>query len=383
MRHVCLLGATGSIGTQTLDVIISNPDSFILDAISIGHQVDKLDDIFSKFPSVHYCCIQEEKDMLIYQNKYPNIKFFHGNSGLISLILESKSEMVVNALVGFVGLVPTIRALEDNRIVCLANKEALVVGGELVNDLLNRGYGKLYPIDSEHVAIHKCLKVDNKNVKKLIITASGGAFRKLSRKQLKNVTKEDALNHPTWSMGQKITIDSASMANKCFEVIEAHYLFNYPFSKIDTILHYESYVHSLVEYKDNTFRMQVGKPDMREPIKYALFETNITFETLTMDDYHNYKDLTFLPFDKKRYPIIKHAKTVIKNKGTYGAVLNSANEEAVYAFLKGEINFLDIEKIIDFFMKKHENNLHPSLEDLVEIDRITRDEVKRYIKGDY
>ena len=269
MMKVCLLGASGSIGKQTIDVMMKNPSDFDLVAFSIGRKVQQIKRVLAKFPNVTHICLQDEEAANRYQKKYPNIVFYHGDEGLIRLIRKSLPDMVVNALVGFVGLKPTLAALEDNLIVCLANKEALVVGGELVNKLLDEGHGKLYPIDSEHVALAKCLSVDNEDVDKLVITASGGAFRNLTREELVNVKANDALKHPTWKMGEKITIDCATMVNKTFEVIEAHYLFRYPREKIDILLHDESMIHSLVKYNNGLYRLDHGKPDMRIPIKWA------------------------------------------------------------------------------------------------------------------
>ena len=222
---VCLLGASGSIGGQTIDVMLKNKEDFDLVGFSVGLRTAFVDKILKKYPDCKFVCVRRKEDKQELSKKYPNITFFDGDDGLISLIKESNADMVVNALVGFVGLAPTIKTLELNKICCLANKESLVVGGEIINNLLKKGKGSLYPIDSEHVALAKCLAVDNKKVDKIVITASGGAFRKLTRRQLTYVTPEDALRHPTWKMGKKITIDSATMVNKCFEVIEAHYLF--------------------------------------------------------------------------------------------------------------------------------------------------------------
>ena len=255
------------------------------------------------------------------------------------------------------------------------------MGGELVNDLLSKGYGKLYPIDSEHSALKKCLMVDDKNVSKLVLTASGGAFRNLSREQLKDVTPEDALRHPTWRMGNKITIDCATMVNKAFEVIEAHYLFNYPSDKITIKLHDESYVHSYVLYNDGTMRLDVGKPDMRNPIRLALYEFLTNFKTVTVNDLSQIKNCHFHDFDINRYPMVRYAKTVIDNKGTYGAVFNAANEVAVHAFLNHQIPFLAIEEIINKLMKVHKNVKHPTFDEIVEIDAKTRQNAAKLIRN--
>ena len=380
MMKVCLLGASGSIGKQTIDVMIKNPSDFDLVAFSVGRKVEQIRKILAKFPHVTHICLQDEEAAKRYQKKYPNITFYHGDEGLNELINNSQPNMVVNALVGFVGLKPTLTALENNLIVCLANKEALVVGGELVNKLLDEGHGKLYPIDSEHVALAKCLSVDSEDVDKLIVTASGGAFRNLTREQLVNVKASDALKHPTWRMGEKITIDCATMVNKTFEVIEAHYLFRYPREKIDILLHDESLIHSLVKYNNGLYRLDHGKPDMRIPIKWALYQGLTDFKTLLVEDYRVYSQYHFHQFNINRYPVVKWADVVMKEKGTYGAVLNAANEVAVRAFLKDEIPFLMIEQVIDHFMETHKNIPHPSYETIELIDNIIRKQTKEYIE---
>ena len=380
MMKVCLLGASGSIGGQTIDVMLKNKEDFDLVGFSVGLRTAFVDKILKKYPNCKYVCVRRKEDKQELSKKYPNVTFFDGDDGLISLIKESSADMVVNALVGFVGLAPTIKTLELNKICCLANKESLVVGGEIINNLLKKGKGSLYPIDSEHVALAKCLAIDNKKVDKIVITASGGAFRKLTRRQLTYVTPENALKHPTWKMGKKITIDSATMVNKCFEVIEAHYLFGYSFKNIGIMLNYNSYVHSLVLYKNGEYRLDCGKPDMRVPIKYALYQGLTPYNTVVTKDLSSIKNTEFGEFDIKRYPAIKFAKTVIRNKGTYGAVLNAANEVAVNAFLNHQIRFTMIEKIINMMMKMHQSIAHPTYEDIVKVDRNTRETVNYLIK---
>ena len=384
MMTICLLGASGSIGSQTIDVMLKNPNDFRLLAFSVGKRTRKIASIVRKFPSVKAICLQEKNKLAYYRKAYPNIAFFAGDEGLISLIKASEAQMVVNALVGFVGLKPTIASLENDKIVALSNKESLVVGGELINKLLKKKHGTLVPIDSEHVAIMKCLMVDKKNIDKVIITASGGAFRNLKRDELKNVTPEQALKHPNWNMGKKITIDSATMVNKAFEIIEAHYLFGLKADKIETILNLNSYVHSLVRYNDGTYRMEVGKPDMRKPIKFALYQGLIDYQTVVSDDLDSIPNTTFTEFDKNRYPIIDLAKTVIEEKGTLGAVFNAANEEAVYAFLDHKIPFLSIEGLINRCIKDNVNIANPSYETLKKVDLSTRKKVRELImKGEY
>ena len=384
MISVCLLGASGSIGQQTIDVMLKNPQDFDLVSFSIGKRTRYVRGIIKRFPNVKYICLQNKSSMKYYQNLYPNIAFCNGDEGLNEIIKNSKAEMVVNALVGFVGLKPSITTLENNKILCLANKESLVVGGEIINNLLAKGKGKLYPIDSEHVAIAKCLAVDNQNVDKIIITASGGPFRNLKRDQLTNITPEQALAHPNWKMGKKITIDSATMVNKSFEVIEAHYLFGYDFEDIEIKINYNSYVHSIVRYNDGTYRADVGKPDMRVPIKYALYQGLTDYQTVVTDNLDDIKNTTFGEFDIKRFPIVNVAKKVIEEKGSLGAIFNASNEEAVRAFLNHEISFLGIEKIINTCLEKQDNIKNPNYEQLKRVDTLTRKMVKDLIKkGDY
>ena len=380
MERLVLLGASGSIGTQTLSILKKAPNDFELVGFSVGKRTRNIGYLLRKYPSITGICIASGSKAKEYQRRYPDIKFFSGDQGLLDLIDYCNPTMVENALVGFVGLVPTIHALKKNLKVALANKEALVVGGELVNDLLAKGHGSLYPIDSEHSALWKCLKVDDQNVDKMIITASGGAFRKLTRDELTNGTAKDALAHPTWKMGAKITIDCATMVNKSFEIIEAHYLFNYPSEKIMVLLHEESHIHSMLRYNDSTYRAEISKPDMRNPIRFALYLGETPFKTYTSDDYRKFGNYHFHDFDIKRYPIVRYAKKVIDEKGTYGAVFNASNEEAVYEFLKGSIPFLAIEEIISKLMDTHVNKVHPTLKELIKVDRETRDAVHKMIK---
>ena len=384
MISVCLLGASGSIGQQTIDVMLKNPLDFDLVSFSIGQRTRYVRGIINRFPNIKNICLQSKSKVNYYKKQYPQITFYYGDEGLNELIKNSGADMVVNALVGFVGLKPSITALENNKILCLANKESLVVGGEIINGLLAQGKGKLYPIDSEHVAIAKCLAVDNQDVDKIVLTASGGPFRNLSRDQLIDITPEQALAHPNWKMGKKITIDSATMVNKAFEVIEAHYLFGYDFKDIEIKINFNSYVHSIVRYNDGTYRADVGKPDMRKPIKYALYQGLTSYETVVTDNLDEIKNTSFGQFDIKRFPIINVAKKVIEEKGSLGAIFNASNEEAVRAFLNHEIPFLGIEKIINSCLAKQKNIKNPDYEQLRQVDVFTRQMVKEMImKGEY
>ena len=368
---ICLLGASGSIGKQTLDVMNKHRDDFTLSSFSVGNRTRCISNIIKKFPEVTHIYMIDKSKAKAYQKKYPHIVFLSGDR-LNELITKSDNEMVVNALVGFAGLTPSICALENNKILALANKESLVVGGEIINKLLKEGKGELYPIDSEHSALWKCLKVDDSNVNKLMLTASGGAFRKLSLKELENVTAEDALKHPTWKMGNKITIDCATMMNKAFELIEAYYLFGYKSDKLGITLHDESYLHSYVSYNDGLLRGEISKPDMRNPIKFALYKGNIPFKTQVFSSLDDLKGLHFHDFDIKRYPLVSLANLVIDNGGTYGAIINASNEVAVNAFLNGQIKFLEINEIINKAVEEMPYIKHPTLSQIIDVDKQTR-----------
>lgn len=373
MKSVLLLGASGNIGSQTLDILEKDPASFSLIAISVGNHIEKIPDILKRFKDISFLCVKNEEDVSKLKEEYPQLKIYSGNDGLLEIIKDSKAEMVVNALVGFSGLMPSITSLEENRILCLANKESLVVGGEKINHLLSLKKGKLYPIDSEHVALAKCLsKVNREDVDKLVITASGGSLRKLSRSELHDITPEDALRHPTWNMGKKITIDSATMFNKGFEVIEAHYLFEWPIKDIEVLMHDESYVHSALLMKDGTYYADVCKPDMHGPIEYALYEGKNKFEVYHEKRLTDFGRYTFYKFNPERYPAVGIALNALKEGGIKPAVLNAADEEAVYLFLEGKIPFLSIEKIVTRSLEHFPNISKPTIRDILSTDFYTR-----------
>ena len=382
MKKICLLGSTGSIGTQTIEIINENTKEFSLVGVSCGQNINELRKILLTHPSITSACVKNESDYLLIKEEFKNVNFFYGDDGLLELITDAKPDMVVNALVGFVGFLPSVHTLENNIDLALANKESLVVGGDIINDLLKKTTAKLYPIDSEHVALAKCLKnKKKKEIKRLVITASGGSFRDLSREQLVNVTKEDALKHPSWSMGAKITIDSATMMNKGFEVIEAKHLFNIPIKQIDVLLHDESVIHSLVEFVDNSYLADLGPADMKVPIAYALYEgkrNEVKTKTL---DLELLGSLHFRKLDLKRYPCLEYALEAIKTGGTMPCALNACNEEVVYAFLEGKISFLEIEEIIRCMLDTHRVIDNPTIQDIVYVDKLTRnltiEEIKR------
>ncbi len=348
MIELCLLGATGSIGGQVLDLIREKRDYYRLAAFSFGHNINKALDIIEEFEPDLVCAV-EELDAKRIKEVFPKVEVTFGNKGLQQVATYNcLCPKVINALVGSVGLTPTLSAIEVGRDVFLANKETLVIGGEIVMAKAKEMGVKIVPIDSEHSAIFQLLNGNNiEDVRRIIITASGGAFRDKTREELENVTKEDALNHPNWSMGAKITIDSATMMNKGFELIEAHYLFDLPMDKISYIMHRESIVHSFVEFLDGSMFAQMATSDMRLPIKYALEYPNHSYtEMVERLDLLKVGSLHFEELSLTRFPMLGYAIDAIKRGNIYPTILNAANEVAVGLFLEERISFLDIEKIV-------------------------------------
>ena len=347
MKDIILLGATGSIGTQTLDIIRMNKEKYNLIALSVGRDLELSGSIIEEFRP-KFVATRSEEDKEVLSVKYPDVEFVYGDSGLVSVATydkENKNVTLVVALVGTIGLVPTVEAIKLGRNIALANKETLVTAGEIVMSLAKKHNVTIFPIDSEHSAIYQALVGENKeDIKKLIITASGGSFRHLTREQLADVTKEDALKHPNWSMGAKITIDSSTMMNKGFEVIEAHYLFDVAYENIKTILHPESIIHSMVEFKDSSVKAQLANSDMRMPILYALSYP----ERLNYNSELNFigRKLTFDNLSLDRYPCLKMAYDAAIKGNIYPTVLTASNDCAVELFLNDKISYLEIEEIV-------------------------------------
>ena len=376
MKKIAILGASGSIGTNTLDVIRKNKDKFDLVAFSVYSKIEIIEKILLEFNNVNTVGVKslnEIKDLII---KYPDVTFYEGEEGL-NKVASSSCDVLVNALVGFVGLIPTITAIKNKKEIALANKETLVVAGELVNKLAKENNVKIIPIDSEHSAIFQCLEKENE-INKVIITASGGPFFKKTLDELKDVTKDEALNHPTWRMGQKITIDSATMFNKAFEIIEAHYLFDVDASKIDVLIHPQSIVHSMVEFKDGSIKAHLAVSDMKIPIAYALTypnRLNNVAKNLHLEDIYK---LEFYKVDLERFYPIKLAYNALKEKGLYPCVLNAANEEAVSLFLNDKIKFYEIIKIVDETLKAFDNTKKDiTIEKILAADKWAREYVRR------
>ncbi len=366
-RKVIILGASGSIGSQTIDIVLQHSDMFEIIGLSVGNNIKILEQFLSEH-YLKYACVKNYNDYLSLSSQFTQTEFFYGDKGLEELVCVEQNTIVCNGLQGIVGLLPTIRAIENHCDVAIANKETLVAGGDIVNELVDKYNVNLIPVDSEHSAIFQTINgYDKKDIKKLIITASGGAFRHLNREQLQNVNLQQALNHPQWKMGAKITVDSATMMNKGFEVIEAHQLFRLPYQQIDVLLHPQSIVHSMTEFVDHSILAQLGVVDMRIPIQYALtypHRLKNTCESLSLAEVGS---LTFQQMDYERFPLLDLAYCVGYKGGNLPAILNGANETAVNLFLNNKISFLDIERIIFATVEAGKQYFiaQPSLEDIL------------------
>ena len=372
MKKIILLGANGSIGTQTLDVI--KDKEFKVVGMSVGHDLELAKKNIAEF-NPEIVCTRTFNDMLELQKEF-NMKIVYGDEGLIEVATYMPNEeiLLVVALVGSIGLVPTVKAIEIGRNIALANKETLVMAGDIVMDLAKKHHVTIFPIDSEHSAIYQSLVGENKeDIKRLIITASGGSFRNLSREELLNVTLSDALKHPNWQMGAKITIDSSTIMNKGFEVIEAHHLFDIPYEKIDTILHPESIIHSMVEFKDSSIKAQMGVSDMRIPILYALtYPNRVVYDNnLSLIN----RNLTFKELSFERFPCLKMAYEAGMKGNIYPTVLNASNEAAVQLFQQGKISYLAIEKIIAEALANTKEVEELSLDIILKVNKEVQEEI--------
>lgn len=373
MKTISLMGATGSIGTQTLAIIREHPEEFKLVAFSAGQNIDLVRKIIIEFQP-ELVSVQSKDICNTLRTEFPHTKLTYGEQGLIEIAVYPNADILVNAVLGSVGLDPTLQAIECGKAIAIANKETLVTAGHLVMEAAKRNHVSLLPVDSEHSAIFQALQGEReKNIERLILTASGGSFRDRSRKELENVTVEEALNHPNWSMGAKITVDSATMMNKGLEVIEAHWLFNMPYDKIAVLLHNESIIHSMVEFHDTSIIAQLGTPDMRVPIQFALtYPDRIPLPSGNRLNLAAIGKLHFKEMDLERFRCLEFAYTAGKIGGTMPTVLNAANEAAVAAFLEGKIRFLQIEDLIEKALSFHQRVEHPDLKLIQEVDRETR-----------
>ncbi|MGA9231935.1 MULTISPECIES: 1-deoxy-D-xylulose-5-phosphate reductoisomerase [unclassified Exiguobacterium] len=374
MKKVSIIGGTGSIGTQTLDVIAANPEQFQLVSFAFGKNIDVAVPWLNRLRPMLVSVMDEVtrgqlQKLLDYR---PTI--LTGDQGLIDVATMEEADIVITAVVGAVGLRPTLAAIEAGKTIGLANKETLVTAGHLVMKKAREKGVAILPVDSEHAAIFQCLNGERReDVRQIILTASGGSFRDMTRDQLADVTVEQALNHPNWSMGAKITIDSATMMNKGFEVIEAHWLFDVAYEEIDVVIHRESIIHSMVEFNDGAVMAQLGMPDMREPIQYALtYPSRLEIKGGERLNLKEIGRLNFAEASFERYPLLRLAFEAGSAGGSMPSVLNAANEQAVDRFLKGEISFLEIEVSVEAALRAHELINDPSLDQILEADRWAR-----------
>ena len=371
-KQIAILGSTGSIGTQALQVIEEHPDLYEVYAITANNRVDKLIEQARKF--------QPEAVVIANEDKYQQlkdaladlpIKVYAGAEALCEIVESAPVNIVLTAMVGYAGLKPTINAIKAGKTIALANKETLVVAGGLITELAQQYRTPILPVDSEHSAIFQCLEMNNP-ISKVILTASGGPFRTFSMEQLATVTKEQALKHPNWSMGAKITIDSASMMNKGFEVIEAKWLFGVKPEQIEVVVHPQSVIHSMVEYMDGAVKAQLGVPDMRLPIQYAFSYPKREFLSGERLDFMKCNTLTFEAPDTKRFRNLAFAYEAMNRGGNMACILNAANEVVVAAFLKDQISFLGMSDVIEKTMNRVSFISNPTYNDYVETDAIAR-----------
>jgi 1-deoxy-D-xylulose-5-phosphate reductoisomerase len=385
MKNICILGSTGSIGTNTLDVIRQHPENFKAQTLVTNTNTELLEKQISEFkPDSVVVYDQTAYDELNSKTKSINTRIVYGYEGLISVLDSYRPDVFVNAFVGFAGLIPTIHAINSNIDIALANKETLVVAGSLVMNLARKMGVNIIPIDSEHSAIWQCLAGEELNrIQRLILTASGGPFRTKSKKELANVTVEEALNHPNWKMGPKITIDSATLMNKGLEVIEAYWLYGVDTTAIEVVIHPQSIIHSMVEFEDKSIKAQLGIPDMRIPIQYALDYPTRHHLEITPMDFKKFDSLTFEQPDFEKFPCLNMAYEALRLGQTYTVVLNAANEVAVDAFLNERINYVDIPMVIKSQLDAHVPQEHEDIDSLLEVDKRIRENTKKEIENNY
>ncbi|MCE2464690.1 MAG: 1-deoxy-D-xylulose-5-phosphate reductoisomerase [Dehalococcoidia bacterium] len=365
MKGLVVLGSTGSIGVQTLDVVREMPERFQILGLAAGRNLDLLVNQISEFnPRMVFCADEAKRHRLA------------GNGDVVpmeEMVAEPDVELVMASTIGTAGLVPTVKALECGKTVALANKEVIIMAGPLIRSLAGTAGRNLMPVDSEPSAIWQSIQGEGGPISRMIITASGGPFRKSSLQDLEKVTPEQALKHPTWNMGRKITIDSATLMNKAFEVIEAHWLFDVPWENIEVVVHPQSIIHSMVEMADGSVKAQMGPPDMRLPIQYSmLYPERLPNRLIPHLDLRSPLDINFEPLDPSRYPCFSLAVEAGRKGGTYPAALSAADEVAVDRFLEGRIGFLDIPRILEEVLAKHTPTGGKSLEEIMEADRTAR-----------
>lgn len=382
-KRIAILGSTGSIGTQTLDVTARYPELFDVTVLIAGSKVDTLiQQAIARRPRMAIIA-DESKYLKLKQALEPlGILTGAGSQAVIDAMTLDYVDVVVTATVGYSGLAPTLRAINAGKDIALANKETLVVAGDIVTEALKQSESKVIPVDSEHSAIYQCLVgEDHQRVKKLIITASGGPFRKLPLEELDKVTVADALHHPNWSMGAKITIDSATMVNKAFEIIEARWLFDVQPSQIEAVVHPQSIIHSMVEFVDGAIKAQLGTPDMRLPIRYALGDATRLHSADKELSLENMSNLTFERPDVNRFPAIKLGHQALERGGNTACIINAANEVAVAAFLNNQIKFTDIYRLIIYALDNVPYISQPTYDDYVASNQLAREITVQRIKN--
>ncbi|MDH5474690.1 MAG: 1-deoxy-D-xylulose-5-phosphate reductoisomerase [Cyclobacteriaceae bacterium] len=373
-KHIAILGATGSIGTQALEVVDSNPERFVVEVLTAQNNADLLIEQAAKYTPNTVVIGNEALYDKVFSALDPlDIKVYSGENALSSVVQMEAIDIVLTALVGYAGLTPTIKAIEAGKHIALANKETLVVAGELIMKLAHEKGVNIYPVDSEHSAIFQCLVGEFQNpIEKIILTASGGPFRGKDKSYLEKVTKAQALKHPNWDMGAKITIDSATLMNKGLEVIEAKWLFGVAVNQIDVVVHPQSIIHSMVQFEDGSIKAQLGLPDMRLPIQFALGFPERLKNNYPRFSFVDYPNLTFEKPDTDTFRNLALAFEAINIGGNAPCVLNAANEVAVAEFLKDKISFLDIPRIVEECLNKIDVIDKPVLEDYINTDKETR-----------
>jgi 1-deoxy-D-xylulose-5-phosphate reductoisomerase len=382
-KKIAILGSTGSIGTQTLEVIEQHPNRFQVEVLTAQNSADLLIEQALKWNPAHVLIGNESHYLKVKQALAArNIEVHTGSKSLEDLVQLETVDVVLTALVGYAGLLPTIKAIEAKKTIALANKETLVVAGALIMPLAAKMGVSILPVDSEHSAIFQCLMGEAHNpIEKIILTASGGPFRGFKRLDLEKVTREQALKHPNWSMGAKITIDSASLMNKGLEVIEAAWLFDLRADQIDVVVHPQSIVHSLVQFEDSSIKAQLGLPDMKLPIQFALGYPDRIAANFPRFDFKNYANLTFEEADMRTFNNLGLAFKALEKGGNVACMLNAANEIAVESFLKNEIGFLEMSDLNEYCMSEGTFLSSPSLDDYIETDKTSRELAKAWIKN--
>lgn len=375
MKKISILGSTGSIGTQALDVIEKNPEMFQVESLTCGKNINLFCEQLKKY-SPSFAVTANEEDAMALKKEFPQIEFSYGLQGIITAASKTNCDLVLNSLMGMMGLKPTYEAICAGKDVALANKETLVAGGGIIMDAVKKYGVKLLPVDSEHSAIFQCLQGNGNNpIHRILLTASGGPFRGYTKKELEKVTLDQALNHPRWVMGSKITIDSASLMNKGLEVIEAHWLFNVPAEKIQVVVHPQSVIHSMVEFEDRSILAQLGMPDMRGPISYAFGYPKRIKNLFESVDFFKLGTLTFEEADCKTFSCLRLAYDALNAGGSLPVVLNAANEVLVQEFLDKKIKFIDIQNRLEVIMQRHKPIYDLTLDDILQIDAETRAEI--------